>query len=124
MNEKVKKPGSNALLGCVNNILINRPSGLMVQLRTSRIINLSMSKMPSGMMAKLLSLLLLMVILVGCASIETANKPVVTKLNISDRMILPFTIAKCLLEERTGTLYIMEEGNSNIRFYRDGKQIY
>lgn len=68
--------------------------------------------------------LLILILLSACAGITPEAKPTITKLTVASRLSLPFTPQKCLWEERTGTLLILEQDSPNVYFYRDGKQLY
>jgi hypothetical protein len=63
-------------------------------------------------------------LLSACATITPEAKPTVTKLTVSSRLSLPFTPQKCLWEQRTDTMFILEQDSPNVYFYRDGKQLY
>lgn len=65
----------------------------------------------------------LLLLLTGCAGIEAGRKITPVRLQVTDRLQLPFRVEKCLLDQRTGTYYLMEQNRPNIHFYRNGQSI-
>lgn len=77
----------------------------------------------SGSAYLLLLCIIVLLTLSACASIDSGRNVRPEKLQISDTMQLPFRVDKCLLDERSGTFYFMEQNRPNIYLYRDKAQI-
>ncbi len=71
----------------------------------------------------LISFCILLMILSGCAGIDTGRTIIPVKLQITDNLVLPFKADKCLFDQSTATYYITELGRPNIYLYRNQKQI-
>jgi hypothetical protein len=66
---------------------------------------------------------LLLILLAACSGIESGRKIAPVSLQVSDRLILPFSVQKALLDTRSGTLYLLEKDRPNIRLYRNGQLV-
>jgi hypothetical protein len=65
----------------------------------------------------------LLLVMAGCASIETGSRMVPVSLTLDNTLQLPFKAEKALLDQTSGTYYIQEQGRPFIYFYRNNAQI-
>ena len=66
---------------------------------------------------------LIILIMQGCAGIDTSRTITPVKIQLTDNQTFTFKVAKCLLDQRTNTYYVMEQDRPNIYLYRDKVQL-
>ncbi len=71
----------------------------------------------------ILAALQLGIMLTGCAGISSGREVIPTRLELNGTLQLPFQPGKVLLDEITGTYFILEAGKPYLHFWRNGTSI-